>query len=586
MKKKLIILLIALTSNLIFGQITTDKNIRYTKALKERLFIHYNSSVVLAGENLHYKVYCIRDRNNKLSLLSKVAYVHLINDENKIIVTQKIRLQQGKGSGSYAVPRTLATGHYKLVAYTQWMRNEGDTYFFKGDIVVVNLFDENQLFSVHKTSSLAKNILLRKENTTPISVNTNGNISINLPKKTYKSREKVNLKIVTGQSGSFFGNYSLSVRKIDQISKPKEITVLDYINIYKNQESKNNYGKEVKFLPEFKGSTLTGKVTNIKTKEPVANTKVVLSVSDKKYKFRFAITNSEGIFTFVFKRPNTDKNVILQIVDKKKEKYRLSIINKPQFIPNKLIFKKVEIHPNIKNILLERHINNQIEQAYVKDIKDPLAFDPFIDEEMLRNTTNYYLDDYHRFATLKETIVEIIKSVWITKRKGNYIFHVRKRNPYDYETTKESPLVIIDGVFIQDYNKIVEFDASEIKKISVVKRRLSYSDYVFEGIVFIETFDKNYKKDSFSNYLKNVTLIVPKLGKDINRKYSTSNFSEENIPDYRNQLLWKPNLEIEQTTTYSNFFTSDVTGTFEILLEGFNKKGTPVFLKTIFNVTK
>ncbi len=45
---------------------------------QETIFIHFNSTLLLTGEYLYYKVYCLNTETNYLSDLSKMAYVELI----------------------------------------------------------------------------------------------------------------------------------------------------------------------------------------------------------------------------------------------------------------------------------------------------------------------------------------------------------------------------------------------------------------------------------------------------------------------------------------------------------------------------
>ncbi|MNL81466.1 hypothetical protein D3C87_2085940 [compost metagenome] len=55
------------------------------------------------------------------------------------------------------------------------------------------------------------------------------------------------------------------------------------------------------------------------------------------------------------------------------------------------------------------------------------------------------------------------------------------------------------------------------------------------------------------------------------------------IPDFRNQLLWNPDVKLNKDSQTS-FYTSDVAGNYEIRLEGFAKNGTPVSIKELIEV--
>ena len=62
----------------------------------------------------------------------------------------------------------------------------------------------------------------------------------------------------------------------------------------------------------------------------------------------------------------------------------------------------------------------------------------------------------------------------------------------------------------------------------------------------------------------------------------TNNLSK--IPDYRHQLLWIPNVKLENKERSFSFFTSDVLGAFEIILEGFTNSGIPIYRSEIIEV--
>ena len=55
-----------------------NKSDLYYKIPQEKVFLHYNSTFLLSGEKLLYKIYCINSKTKKLSNLSQIAYVELI----------------------------------------------------------------------------------------------------------------------------------------------------------------------------------------------------------------------------------------------------------------------------------------------------------------------------------------------------------------------------------------------------------------------------------------------------------------------------------------------------------------------------
>ena len=95
----------------------------------------------------------------------------------------------------------------------------------------------------------------------------------------------------------------------------------------------------------------------------------------------------------------------------------------------------------------------------------------------------------------------------------------------------------------------------------------------------IETFNSAYKPNVKANNV--FTLLKP--SEEItffSPNYSSS--KNEKIPDFRYQLYWNPS--IKNASDSFSFYSSDVTGTFEIIVEGFTFDGKPIYEKIFFNV--
>ena len=67
----------------------------------------------------------------------------------------------------------------------------------------------------------------------------------------------------------------------------------------------------------------------------------------------------------------------------------------------------------------------------------------------------YFLNDYTRFKTLKETITEVVDAVYILQKKGVYTFHIKFYN--NIIKSDLPPLILIDGILIQDHNVLINY---------------------------------------------------------------------------------------------------------------------------------
>ncbi|HVZ25722.1 MAG TPA: hypothetical protein VG842_06705 [Sediminibacterium sp.] len=106
--------------------------------LQEKLFVHTNKTVFVAGEQLWCKLYTTDAQQHHPLGLSKVAYIEILDPSGHPVIQDKLALSAGCGSGVIDLPASLTTGVYTLRAYTQWMRNAGENGFFEQPLTVFN----------------------------------------------------------------------------------------------------------------------------------------------------------------------------------------------------------------------------------------------------------------------------------------------------------------------------------------------------------------------------------------------------------------------------------------------------------------
>ncbi|UXX81219.1 hypothetical protein N7E81_08935 [Reichenbachiella carrageenanivorans] len=90
--------------------------------IEERVYVHLNNQTLITGETLNFSVFCLSDKTQKMSPLSKVLYIEIFGADG-VVHQDKISLTDGRGHGEFFVASHLSTGKYQLVAYTRWMKN-------------------------------------------------------------------------------------------------------------------------------------------------------------------------------------------------------------------------------------------------------------------------------------------------------------------------------------------------------------------------------------------------------------------------------------------------------------------------------
>jgi len=105
----------------------------------EKAYLQFDKQYYAAGDTIYFKAYVTAGGLHKLSSLSGVLHVELINTKNKIDQSIKLQLDGGLAWGDFALPDSLPADSYRIRAYTQWMRNDGDFGFFERVIPIASV---------------------------------------------------------------------------------------------------------------------------------------------------------------------------------------------------------------------------------------------------------------------------------------------------------------------------------------------------------------------------------------------------------------------------------------------------------------
>jgi len=96
----------------------------------EKIYIQFDKYSYTAHEQIWFKAYLTAGVYHEPSSLSHTIYIELINRQGQIVQQLKLLSLNGSSAGSISIPDSLASGNYLVRAYTNWMRNAGEEYFF------------------------------------------------------------------------------------------------------------------------------------------------------------------------------------------------------------------------------------------------------------------------------------------------------------------------------------------------------------------------------------------------------------------------------------------------------------------------
>ncbi len=105
---------------------------------QEKVYLQLDKPCYATGDDIWFKAYITVGSSHQLSALSRVLNVELIDDKDSVSQSIKLPVTAGLTWGDFALPDTLKEGNYRIRAYTNWMRNAGEAYFFDKTIAIVN----------------------------------------------------------------------------------------------------------------------------------------------------------------------------------------------------------------------------------------------------------------------------------------------------------------------------------------------------------------------------------------------------------------------------------------------------------------
>ncbi|WP_437370187.1 hypothetical protein [Maribacter litoralis] len=554
------------------------------KVPQEKAYVDHNGPLVLSGEYLYYSIHCFNAQTNKPTNISTIGYVALVNEAKEFVFEHKIKLNKGHGYGDFFITTEIPSGRYKLLGYTQWMKNAGLSQVFKDDIVIINpyLVDQSTLLE-NKPDALTS------ISTDAISVSDSSTITIRTNRYTYQPREKVTLNIKNYKGALGHGSYTLKVKRKEEIDVPPALNSITYGNAYFNadKEIKQTIGDSI-FLPEQRGELVYGTVKNTTTGLPAENLPVVISIPGKESLLKFSKTDQNGNFYSYIRKDRKNPMAVIQVEDQS-ETYTIEKGTPKHIDITDLSFANFRLSKQQAEYIKSRSVLNQIENQFFGAKPDSILQSNPIDIFNGGIPEVIILDKYTRFPTLEETLVEVVKFAGFRKVNTSdaYIRIGQDFKSYDEDYNDFPAIVLIDGVFIPHHEKIRTFDARNIEKISLTRDQFRLGQKEYQGIISIETFDADF----LDTYTAKNSLVVPFTQPVAKKNYFVQSYQPEDvsydrIPDYRRMLFWKPTFNITDSDYSFEFYTSDLEGTYEIMLNGFTTYGKPLTIIKEIEVNK
>lgn len=329
------------------------------------------------------------------------------------------------------------------------------------------------------------------------------------------------------------------------------------------------------FLPEYEGHVVSGRLTNAASGEPEENIVAFLSVPGTHFQLYTSRSDKEGSVHFNTKDLYGSKLIVAQANGQENSRYRIDIAS--PFSENYSSYKMPVFYPSAAAAgLLHQSINMQVQNVYARDTGTYSLPAPADTAHFYGRPDNrYFLEDYTRFPTMEEVLREYVREINVRKRRDNYTLSIVVKDETGNAEVK-NPVVLLDGVpQFDNGNKITHYSALKVKALEIILDKYYLGPATFNGIASFTT----YKGDLEGFPLDTAATVLDYDALQLRREfysplYQTRDEAESRLPDFRNVLYWKPDMQTGKDGKQKlSFYTSDRTGKYAVVLQGLSEAG-------------
>lgn len=556
---------------------------------QEQLYVHTDKSYYYPGETIWCRGYINYHQPAWRDSLSRTVYVELIDRvRQQLLLSKTVRVDSGLFSTDFLIPDTLRSATYHLRAYTHLNRLFGDKHLYVKPIPVLDL---NERVSPEISSTATNTSANAREAV----------LSISSAKNIYQLREKVtlNLLVKDDEDHPLASVLSMSVTDVKQavpINSSNNI-----LTDFPMREIDMVDANKSALIEIERGIPFSGRCLSADQITPLQTMLNIIQLDPPNV--MFAQTNRKGIFSltdvvfydtaaFFFNTTTKQKIGKMEFLAKQPA----PIFFDP--IPIQLQVQKTDVPQRIisqNELMLGTTVLNEVE-IKAKKIEDQTidrVQRPYGKPDYVLKRKDLNLTYGNLLQTLPGKVPGlvvrqsdnpggIVNGVMTNGNGIEWVVYIAKGgNSSSILNPKEVIITINDVVVTGKPEQILSaIDPQTVESIEVKTGvNVLYGSLGGNGIVSIYT-----RKDIPDDVLKKSKGLVPtKLtGYATPRKFSHPNYHgsemDRTSTDYRSTIYWNPELKTnpKDGSASVSFFTADLSGTYQIVVEGITQKGQPV----------
>jgi hypothetical protein len=529
----------------------------------ETLQLFTDRGLYCVSERIYFSAFYRKPTSIINEELSTVLYAELIRHDGTKLAGSKVRIKEKIAAGFLTIPDNIPSGIYYLRVYTLWMRNYSPYTYTYLPVKIVNPYLK-EIDTGPETSIEELPIENKKE------PEITEELLISGLQNSYKPRQLVELELSLNDD-RFSGPYCLSVTRLGSDDASR-----DSYNF--SDLAKTNPDDKVKYLPENKYLSISGKIVNQQTKEPLGSEQVMLSStldpfyysvneSDSSGSFLFLLPDYEGSHQFCLTASYRDNTGFEFLVNN-------DFCNQPVSLPYLQFDLTQEEKKSIKEICTDAQLQNKFNPVD-SNLNKPDKYYPFYGKA----SEIVYVKDYIELQDLREFLFELVTELTVVRKSGEWNLKLVESGSF----SALPPLILMDNIPVQNNAMLLGIPTKEIERIEVINGGYIVGKTFYSGIVSIFSNKRNLAGLDLKN---NIQFFNYQLFQE-NKSFVP--FNEKNISgrsaEMLNLLYWQPSLNLSKNSPAKiSFYTSDALGKYVVTIRSAgDNESTHVIKQLVFS---
>jgi hypothetical protein len=554
MKKILLLTILILNVLIIKTGLLAQNQAPFPKIEQLKLFT--DRSLYISGEDIAFSVVQIPDAELE-NQLSSILYVELINPQTEQLSQAKFLMDQRGVAGSLQIPDDLTTGNYFLRVYTKYMRNIGPESYAYQALKIINPEQAVTTYSIDSSLLLPLKFIPELKE---------AKIGISSDQERYERNTKAFLTLDFSQTHQLFISACVSI-----------IPEFALQNRQMGGSEKRDF-EQLNYLPETKGLSISGLLKNQQNDSVISNSSITLSIIGQGRDFMATMTDSTGKYLFALPNYQGSRDLFLCNENQDDANVRLLIDNDFCRIPIQLPDSVFHLPDAEKAVVLSMAVNKQLKDHFDTNHTSYTAFNQRFNNYFYGTPTEIVrIENYVDLPNLEEYFNELPTLVKVRKRMGKKYFKVISNNA---EIPLFEPLVLIDGVAIDNPEAVLAISPKQLDRIEIINTPYIKGAFTYGGIIHLI---------SREGYFADIDL--PENGLFIDFQFlSTDNLKIDQkpdtpeFPDARNTLYWNPRVIPKASNQVLEFITPTTPGRYQAVVRAVTKSGEFVSSSCFFEV--